>query len=258
MPAPTVVLEASSTRMKLPGGPVAAVLVVEERLGGAQRDAPDLVEGERHGVLVAVQGVDVEVVLEVLDQRPGPAGRVLDRELGSGPQPRGLGHPAHHGLDVLPHVGLVAAAGDHVAAADVDVVGQCDGDRHRGEGRLDGPVRRVDGGDRRREPRRQHHDLVAPLEHAAGHLTRVAPVVVEVLVRLLLRADDVLHREAGVDEVAVRRDVDLLEVVQQRAALVPRHVAPSAPPRCRRAARRSARRRGRGRRASSRSCGTPP
>ena len=39
-----------------------------------------------------------------------------------------------------------------------------------------------------------------------------------------LGADDVLHREADVDQVVVARRVHRLEVVEQRRALVPRHV----------------------------------
>ena len=74
MPAPTVVWVASSTRMKLPVVAVAAVLVVEERLRGAQRDAADLVERQADGVLVAVQRVDVELVLQVLHDGARPSG----------------------------------------------------------------------------------------------------------------------------------------------------------------------------------------
>ena len=58
-------------------------------------------------------------------------------------------------------------------------------------------------------------------EDAARHLPRVAAVVVVVVAH---RPDDVLHREADVDQVAVTADVDVLEVVQQRRALVPRGV----------------------------------
>jgi hypothetical protein len=43
------------------------------------------------------------------------------------------------------------------------------------------------------------------------------------VVLLAHRAHDILDREAGVDQVAVRRDVDVLEVVEQRRPLVPRH-----------------------------------
>ncbi len=46
----------------------------------------------------------------------------------------------------------------------------------------------------------------------------------EVGVGLLLRTDHVLHRETRVDQIAIRRDVHLLEMVQQRRPVVPGHV----------------------------------
>ena len=52
------------------------------------------------------------------------------------------------------------------------------------------------------EPRGQRHHFVARLEHAGRHLPRVAAVVAEAVV-VGLRADDPLHGEAAVDEVAV-------------------------------------------------------
>ena len=79
-------------------------------------------------------------------------------------------------------------------------------------------------------PRGQHDDLVARLEDAAGDLAGVAAVVVELVG---LRAHDVLHREAGVDQVAVGGDVHVLEVVHQRRAVVPVHVLASGSRRCR-------------------------
>ena len=48
----------------------------------------------------------------------------------------------------------------------------------------------------------QHQHLVAGLEHPAGDPPGVSAVVVEVVG---LRPDDVLHREPGVDQVAVAR-----------------------------------------------------
>ena len=51
------------------------------------------------------------------------------------------------------------------------------------------------------------------------------------------RADHPLHREARVEQVAVGRDVHVLEVVEQRRALVPGHVLASGRRRCRRSAR---------------------
>src|SRR5690606_4885914 len=74
------------------------------------------------------------------------------------------------------------------------------------------------------EPAGEEGDLVAGLEHPAGDLAGVAAVVVQVGVGGPLRADDVLHRETHVDQVAVGGDVHVLQVVQQGGALVPRHV----------------------------------
>ena len=71
------------------------------------------------------------------------------------------------------------------------------------------------------ETARLHHDFVADLDGAACDGSRVAAVVV---VRVRLRAHDVLHGEAHIDQVLVGADVDVLEVVEQRGALVPRHV----------------------------------
>ena len=68
--------------------------------------------------------------------------------------------------------------------------------------------------------RRQHDDLVARTPDAARDLPRVAAVVV-MLVRH--RANHPLHREPAIVEVAVRRDLDRLEMLEQRPARVPRH-----------------------------------
>jgi len=65
------------------------------------------------------------------------------------------------------------------------------------------------------------HHLVTCLEHAAGNLACIAAVVRE---SGRLRSDDVLHREANVDQIPVGGDVNLLEMRQQRGTLIPRHV----------------------------------
>ena len=79
----------------------------------------------------------------------------------------------------------------------------------------------VDADHPRGQSGRQHHDLVADLDRATGHRAGVAAVVVE---GVGLRPHDVLHREPHVDQVLVRADVHVLEVVQQRRTLVPGHV----------------------------------
>ena len=53
-------------------------------------------------------------------------------------------------------------------------------------------------------------DLVAWPDNAAGHLTRVAAVVVQRRVGRLMRPDHVLDRESHVDQVAVRSDMNVL------------------------------------------------
>ena len=98
---------------------------------------------------------------------------------------------------------------------------EADRHRHRRRRFLDRAVGGVDRRDRRRESRRQHHDLVARLVRAARDLARVAAVVV---VPVVARPDHVLHGEPAVDEVAVGADVHLFEVVQQARAFVPGHV----------------------------------
>ena len=82
-------------------------------------------------------------------------------------------------------------------------------------------MQRVHRGDPRLALGGQHHDLVAGAQHSAGHLAGVAAVVVVVLGD---RPDDPLDGEADVDEVAIGGDVHVLEVVEQRRALVPGHL----------------------------------
>jgi hypothetical protein len=74
---------------------------------------------------------------------------------------------------------------------------------------------RVDALDRGGQPGWQVSYLVAGLQHAAGYLARVAAVVVQARVGGLVRPDHVLDREPDVDQVPVRRDMHVLQVVQQ-------------------------------------------
>ena len=134
---------------------------------------------------------------------------------------RAVGHPADRGHQLARGLRGVGDAADEVAARDVEVVLEQQGHRHRREGGVERAVEGLDGGDARRPPGGEDHDLVAGAQHAAGHLPGVAAVVV---VLLGLRADHPLHGEARVVEVARRGDLDRLEVVQQRRSLVPGHV----------------------------------
>jgi hypothetical protein len=78
----------------------------------------------------------------------------------------------------------------------------------------------LDGGG---QPGWQVGYLVTGLEHPAGHLAGIAAVVVQARVGGLVRPDHILHREPDVDQVPVGGDVHVLQVVQQRRAVVPGH-----------------------------------
>ena len=74
--------------------------------------------------------------------------------------------------------------------------------------------------------RRQHHHLVALAQDAGGDRAGEAAEVE-------VGADDVLHRETQVGQVAVAGDVHRLQVVQQRRAAIPGHRVALATRRCR-------------------------
>ena len=200
---------------------VTAVGVVHQRGLRAQADPADLVELELGRLRVPVQRVDVEPVLHARHHGLGVAGGVLDDVTLAGGQACVVGEPADHGLELGALVRAVAGAREHLAADDVDLVVQRD--RHGG-GR-GGLVELLPAGapdrlDRRLPTGRHDHHVVVDLDDAAGDGARERAVIQSVGA---LGADHVLHREADVGEVAVRGDVDVLKVVEQRRARVPGH-----------------------------------
>src|SRR4029077_11660739 len=102
---------------------------------------------------------------------------VLDGKPGAGLE-RLLGHPAELGDDLARHDRGAVRVGEHVAAADVDVV--LEANRHRlGRDRgLERPLEVLYGRDAATAARRKHDDLVAGLPDAAGNLPGVTAVVV--------------------------------------------------------------------------------
>ncbi len=164
----------------------------------------------------------LSIVDPVLDPRQlgarGP-GRVLDQVARARPGRR-LVEPADVRAQVARHLGGRVGGGDHVAARDVEVVLEQDRDRHRRERLVDRAVEGVDPLDPRARAARQHDHVVAGAQHAAGDLAGVAAVVV---MGVVVRAHDPLDRQpAGVEHLAVGGDVDALEVLEQRRAVVPR------------------------------------
>ena len=203
------------------GGAVRRVVVDQQRLGAAERHPAHLVELEHRRRLVAVQTVDVEPVVQGLRRGPHRPGAVLEQVGAPFGQGGALVHPAHGRLDLVRHRRPVVGPAEDVAPGDGDVVVQRDDDRHGRERLGHLAVRRGDGVDPRGRARGHDEHVVPRPQDPAGHRARVAP---EVRVLGGLAPDDVLHREAGVDEVLVAADVDRLQVVQQRRAVVPPHV----------------------------------
>jgi len=111
----------------------------------------------------------------------------------------------------------------HVTTGNIQVVRQQQGHGHGRERLGDSATGRVDALDRGGQPGGQVGHLVAGLEHTARNLARVAAVIVQARIGGLLRPDHVLHREPDVDQVPVRGDVHMLQVMQQGRAVVPRH-----------------------------------
>ena len=145
--------------------------------------------------------------------------RVLD-EVAAG-RPRGLlAEPADVGVQVARHLRRGVGGAQHVAACHVEVVLEQRGDGHRRERLLDGAVERVEPGDLRPPAVGEDHDLVADVQRAGDDLAGMAAVVV---VGVVVRPDDPLHRQPRlVEYLAVGRDVDRLEVLEQRRPVVPR------------------------------------
>lgn len=92
----------------------------------AQVADADLVELQRFRRQL-FQGVDVDLVLDVGDGRQGELRADLDPVLSAG-QHRLLGHPDDRHLELVGHARQRIDAGQHIAAADVDLVFQHDGD----------------------------------------------------------------------------------------------------------------------------------
>ena len=106
--------------------------------------------------------------------------------------------------------------GDHVAARDVDLVGERQGDRLARHRLLEVAVLGDDAGNPALAPRRQRLDPVARAHRAAGDLAAKTA-------KVLIGAVDPLHRHPERLGLVVGLDIDRFEILHQGWAVVPGH-----------------------------------
>ncbi len=195
------------------GGAVAVVTVQGDRGVQGDLDAADLVQLQRAGSAL-LQGVHIDLVGDAGNRAWHVAGGALDVVF-LARQHRLFGHPHQHGVELVGHRRHVVGMHQQVATGDVDLVFHGQGHGLARAGILQFTFVGDDGLDPAALARRQHHDVVALVHHAAGDGTGEAAEV-------QVRAVDVLHREAQVGDVAVGRHFDGFEDFHQCRAGVPR------------------------------------
>jgi hypothetical protein len=79
-------------------------------------------------------------------------------------------HPHDVGLELIGDTGRVGIGAQHVATADIDLVGEHEGDRLAGDRCVKWPVEGVDPGDRAAFARWQRPDGVADVDRTADDL----------------------------------------------------------------------------------------
>ena len=197
------------------GAAVDLIGVEEEWVGGGKLDTPDFVEFQRVG-LIAVHGIDVDFVVQ-LRHKGAHAACGVDQPVDAAGVHGFFVHPAEGGVDLAALFGQVAFAHNHVPAADVDFVFQGEDDGIADAGFVHFAVEGDDRADTAADARWQHDNVFAGADAPGSYLPGETAEV-------LIGADDCLHREAEVNDVAAGADVDRLQVVEQGSAVVPGHV----------------------------------
>ena len=198
------------------GQPVVLVRVVKECPVGSQRDPADLVK-RKAGNADLVQGVYVDAVVDVVDARAGGLGGLLDQVV-TGRIHGGLAHPDHHRLEPPIHVGQILRMNDHVTPAYIHFVFQLKRNGHGRVGLVQVAVVAGNGLYPGAVLARENQHFVSRPHHAGQHRSRVVPL-------LLAGSNDVLHRKAQVDQVAVGQELHVLQDVQHGLSVIPGRAA---------------------------------
>ena len=195
---------------------VADIDVIDQRAVHGQMDAGDGIQLQMAVGVFLVACIDVDFIADLVQRGRRDGGAMLEEIFAA--FVRGLFvHPDEHRVEFRFDARQVVDWHDDIAAGSVHFVVEREDDGHGGEGVVEIAVPRRDGLDGRRLARRQDHDFVSGPDDAGGDGSREAAEVE-------IRADDILDREAHVDEIAGRGDVDVLQMMEERRAIEPRHV----------------------------------
>ena len=91
-------------------------------MGGRNLHPSDLIQAQRFG-LFAVQGIDINAIVDLIDKGAHAAGRMLQHIRG-GRVERLFAHPAEGAFQLVVHMGRVVAPDNHIAPANVDLIFQ--------------------------------------------------------------------------------------------------------------------------------------
>ena len=237
MPAPTVSLRVLVDQDERARGAVVGVGVGEHRRARAQRDAADVVELELGPARARRSSVVMSSRAEHgLDRRPHRARRVLERVAGAGAQRR-VGHPARPSPRARAprparrrarEIRSPRPTSRSSASRTATDIG--------GNARSSGPSSVLDRLDRRARARGQHDHLVA---RRAARRRRAGPRSRARRRGRRAGGSSTAPGSAASSRLRSARDLDRLEVLEQRRPVVPGRGVASGRRRCRRAARRS-------------------
>jgi hypothetical protein len=194
------------------GAPVLRIGVESHRARGREVAEADFVQRQRPARPV-LQRVDVDLVLERRDlcrQRPGAD----PQEIGAPRQQRLLVHPQHMRAELVGDLWPLPRRHQHIAAADVDVLRQRQRDRVAGRGTIAVTIKGDNAFDAAGLARGRDHDFVADRDLTRGQRARIAA-------EIEIGTVHPLHRKAQRQLVRGLRDIDGLEMLEQRRATIP-------------------------------------
>lgn len=147
------------------GGAVVLVAVGEEGGGRFDADPGHVVDADGDVFFHAMEGVDVDAVEDLSNLRLDVARGVAQDVAGGGVE-RCFAEPAKARIEGLGALRLVVGSDQHVASAEVDVIGEGHGDAQRREGLVQGGVAHEDLVDGAFLAAWQGHHLVAGFPNA--------------------------------------------------------------------------------------------